>query len=112
MKLLLLGLLLINSAQADWKIADQSLELSACPDKKCYISSHCLIPKATCDAIQAHKNKRKGKIGAGGTNPGSEVCQQDFQGKVNLAMDSAGNTMALCQFKDGSFISLSGIWHF
>ena len=112
MKFLFITHLLFSlSAHADWKVADIKLDVVPCPEKNCLISKKCLNQKGTqCLAMAAQKNRVKSKPGAGGTNPGSQVCQQVHQAQVNLALDEQGNTVAFCHFKDDSFISLDGLW--
>lgn len=109
--LLYTGLLFSAAASADWKIGGQALELSACPQGPCLISTQCLKASAGCQALVAWKNKHKGVVGPGGSNPGSAVCSQVHKAGVVIALDGKGGSEAFCRFADGSLITLDGLWH-
>ena len=98
------------SAFAEWKVRDLDLNAVPCPNKNCYISKSCLKEDTDCDALKAYQNPRKGKVGPGGSNPGSAVCKDFFKGFVNVAKDEKGNEESFCVFKDKTVLSLSGVW--
>jgi hypothetical protein len=112
--LLLLSSLLLSSAlwAESWSVGGKSLEIARCPKQYCLISKPCLSDqKKECQALKAMNNKVKSESGPGGSNPGSAVCSQKLQGKVFIARDEKKNQTAFCQFADGSFISLDGLWY-
>jgi hypothetical protein len=111
--ILLLSILVTSNLRAEsWSVGAKSLEIARCPKQYCLISSPCLSDqKSECQALKAMKNKVKAKSGPGGTNPGSAVCSQNLKGKVFIARDEKKNQTAFCQFTDGSFISLDGLWY-
>ncbi len=98
------------TALADLHLGNLPLKMVPCPNHACYISESCLKEKKSCDAMKAYKNPAKGKVGEGGSNPGSVVCREHFKGLVNIANDDLGNEDGICVFKDKSMISLSGVW--
>jgi len=101
----------LSSKASGWSVGAKSLEVSRCPSQYCLISSTCLKNlKVECQALKAMKNKVQSDAGPGGTNPGSGVCQKHYQGSVFVARDDQQNEVAFCSFKDGSFLSLDGLW--
>lgn len=107
----LLGLLIfINLARAEWKVGRTLLEVEPCPRKSCLISSSCLKRVSKCEARKAFDHPKKSRNKDGGNNPGSEVCTSYPKAGVLLALNNKGDTQAFCRFKDGSLLTLDGLW--
>jgi len=105
-------ILLSQSLQAmTYRIGEKDISAVRCPKQTCLISKACLEnDKMECQALKALKKKVKSDTGPGGTNPGSSVCQKSYNGSVFIATDEKKNQVAFCQFRDGSFLSLDGLW--
>jgi len=97
-----------SSVFADWKIGGKLLDVAKCEKRSCLISRVCAEDK--CLAAKALANPQKGVVGEGGKNPGSAVCTEYHKGQIVLAQSEKGGTQAFCEFRDGSLLSLDGLW--
>lgn len=81
--------------------------LEPCPERFCLISCP---SKDNCLAMDYLKSPLRGNLSSnGGINPGAGVCKKR-DGFISMVRDIDGNETSVCNFRDGSQITVEGLW--